>query len=116
MMKVGDFQKCLRSLAELISTKTPAKELTEAADALTPFAGHTMEQFATFLKLAEAKYRETGQLPDGRAMPAPKPKKESASKALTPTVADLLSAVATLKVRLRTDQTLTKEGVAIELK
>ena len=60
-MKVGDFQKCLRALAELISTKTPAKELTEAADALTPFAAHTMAEFAAFLKLAEAKYRETGQ-------------------------------------------------------
>jgi hypothetical protein len=121
-MKVGDFQKCLRALAELISTKTPAKELTEAADALTPFADRTMEQFATFLKLAEVKYRETGQLPDGKPLPQPKPKKEPkpmmelAPRAPAPTLDGLVAAVAALKVRLRTDQTLTKEGVAAELK
>ena len=75
-----------------------------------------MDQFATFLKLAEAKYRETGQLPDGKPTPVPKQKKEPVSKSPAPTIDELLSAVATLKVRLRTDQTLTKEGVATELK
>ena len=119
-MKVGDFQKCLRALAELISTETPAKELTEAADALTPFAARTMAEFAAFLKLAEAKYRETGQLPDGKPPPTPKEPKEKkpppVSKSSAPTLEELMSAVAVLKVRLRTDRTLTKDGVAAELK
>jgi hypothetical protein len=121
-MKVGDFQKCLRALAELISTKTPAKELVEAADALTPFADRTMEQFAVFLKLAETKYRETGQLPDGKPAPAPKPPKEPKARTVkvpkspAPTTEELLAEVATLKVRLRTDQSLTKAGVEAALK
>ncbi|OWK35566.1 hypothetical protein [Fimbriiglobus ruber] len=114
-MKVGDFQKYLRALAEVIATKAPAKELTDAADSLAPFAAHTMQQFATFLKLAESKYRETGQLPDGKTPPAPKPKKELASKAPAPTLGELVSTVAALKVRLKTDHSLTKEGVAAEL-
>jgi hypothetical protein len=117
-MKVADFQKCLRSLAELISTKTPAKELTEAADALTPFANFKMDAFAEFLRRVEAKYGETGELPDGRPpKPAPvsRPKKEPTTKAPVPTVDALLSAVGSLKVRLRTDLSLSKDGVAAEL-
>lgn len=117
-MKVSDFQKCLRALAEVISTKTPAKELTDAADALGPFAEYQMEKFAEFLKLAEAKYRETGELPDGKPpkpAPVPKPKKEPVPKEPAPTVEELLSTVESLKVRLRTDLTLTKEGVAVNL-
>jgi hypothetical protein len=116
-MKVSDFQKCLRALAEVISTKGPAKELTEAADSLAPFAHYKMEAFAEFLRRVEAKYAETGELPDGKLpRPAPRPKAEPVPKAPAPTVEDLLAAVASLKVRLRTDQTLNKEGVAAELR
>jgi hypothetical protein len=86
------------------------------------FASHTMAEFAAFLKLAEAKYRETGQLPDGKPAPAPepakepKPKGEPAPKAPAPTLESLVSAVAALKARRRTNQTLTKDGVTAELK
>ncbi|MBN9119051.1 MAG: hypothetical protein J0I06_07810 [Planctomycetes bacterium] len=116
-MKVADFQKCLRAIGELISTKTPARELTEAADALTPFAAYTMGQFAEFLKAVEAKYGENRELPNANpARPAaPRPQKAKAPKPPAPTVDELLTAVAALKVRLRTDQSLTKDGVATEL-
>jgi hypothetical protein len=117
-MKVADFQKCLRAIAELIATKSPAKELTQAADALTPFAHYRMEAFAEFLKRVEAKYGETGELPDGKAAkpaPGPKVKREPTARVPAPTVDELLSAVETLKVRLRTDHSLTKDGVAAEL-
>lgn len=118
-MKVSDFQRCLRAIAEVISTKAPAGELTEAADALAPFARRSMGEFAAFLRLAEAKYGDTGELPDGRppkSTAGTRAKKMPTTQAPAQTVESLLLAVATLKVRLRTDRTLTKEGVAAELK
>ena len=117
-MKVSDLQKCLRAIAEVISTKAPAGELTEAADALAPFARRSMGEFAAFLRLAEEKYGETGELPDGRPpkpLPMSRVKKPSAVEGSTPTVEGLLAVVAALKVQIRTDQSLTKDKIAVEL-
>lgn len=118
-MKVSDFQKYLRALADAISAKAPARELTDAANALTPFAHHKMEEFAAFLKLAEQKYSETGELPDGNPPKVTRtkmPKAPAAPKLPPPTVDELVAAVDSLKVRLRTDSTLGADGVVAELK
>jgi hypothetical protein len=117
-MKVSDFQKYLRTVADLIATKTPAKELTEAADALEPFGTYTMADFGKFLKAVEAKYGEAKALPDLTAKQSPAPR---AARAATPRepelkAADLIAAVNDVKVRVRTDGTITKEQVATELK
>jgi hypothetical protein len=76
---------------------------------------------AEFLKAVEAKYGQTDELPDGKPPAAPKvvkekqPKNAKAPKAPAPTVDELLTTVAALKVKIRADQTLTKDGVAAEL-
>lgn len=68
--------------------------------------------------MVEAKYGESRELPDGKPPPAPKVAKEKQPKkpkAPAPTVDELLTTVAAIKVKIRTDQTLTKDGVAAEL-
>jgi len=115
-MKVSDFQKLLRAFADAIGTKMPEKSLSEAADALTPFADRSMVEFATFLKLAEVKYRETGELPDGKPSKPVREKKTPTVKEPAPTAEQLLETVAKIKVEIRTDQTLTKDGIAERLK
>ena len=117
-MKVADFQKYLRALADAIATKAPAAELTAAADALEPFAAAKMTEFAVFLQAAAAKYGETGQLPDGKpakAPPKPRAPKAATTKAPKPTADDLVAAVDALKVRLRTDREFNRAGVEAEL-
>lgn len=116
-MKVSDFQEYLRSVAKLIATKTPAKELTDAADALEAFGTYSMADFGKFLAAVEAKYAETKQLPDltEKAPPKPRAARTATPKAPELTADDVVAAVEGVKVRVRTDTALTKDAVAAEL-
>jgi hypothetical protein len=114
-MKVSDFQKYLRALADAIATRTPSQDLTEAANALTPFAHYKMDAFAAFLKAAEAKYGESGELPDGKP---PKPRKVSKpkpTKAPKPTPEAFSAVIADLKLRLERNEPLDRAAVTTEV-
>lgn len=105
-MTVGDLQKYLRGLADAIAAaKNPAKELEEAASALTPFAKYKMDAFAKFLKLAEAKYGATGELPDGKPVKPPKPTAEALS-----------AAIQDFKARLGRGEDIPRSAVVAEMK
>lgn len=88
------------------AAKGPSKELTDAADALTPFADRTMAEFAAFLRLVETTYRETGRLP---AATPTKPKPEK----VTPE--QLQAAIHSIRHRLGLRVPLTRASVADEL-
>jgi hypothetical protein len=110
---LADFQKYLRALADaLAAAKGPSKELTEAANALAPFAHHTMADFAAFLRIAETTYRETGRLP---APVQPKTKKEPKPKKEPVTVEQLHSAIRSIRDRIEQREPLTRLGVGDEL-
>jgi hypothetical protein len=113
-MKVAEFQKYLRALADAIgSAKGPAKELEEAAAALAPFADYKMEAFAKFLQLAEAKYGETGELPEGKQ---PKGQGRTRSpKAEKPTAGQFKARVDELKLSLDRGEGLSRDAVAAEV-
>jgi hypothetical protein len=101
---VGDLQKYLRNLADAIgAAKGSAKELEEAAAALTPFAKYKIDAFAKFLQLAEVKYRTTGELPDGKPPKPPKPEK--------PTAAALAALIEDFKTRLGRGETIARSAV-----
>ncbi len=113
-MTVGDLQKYLRSLADAIgaATKSPAKDLLDAADRLAPFAGQEMAAFADFLRIAD-DYRTTGKLPE----PATKPKPAGpASKPAKASPGDVVALVASLRDRILSDPALIREGVDRELR
>ncbi len=112
-MKVSDFQKYLRALAEAVATKAPSTELLQAADALTPFAAYKMEEFGRFLVLTESEYGSTGKLP--KAAPLAPPPKARVLKKQNLNVEQLLETVDSLKVRLRTDLNLDRKAVDAEL-
>lgn len=112
-MKVSDFQKYLRALAEVVATKAPSTELLQAADALTPFAAYKMEEFGKFLLLTEEEYGTTGKLP--KAAPLPPPPKPRAPNKQNLSLEQLLEAVDSLKIRLRTDHNLDRKAVEAEL-
>lgn len=108
-MKVSDFQKYLRSLAEAIgAAKGPNKELSDAANALTPFGQHTMAEFATFLQLAEVTYRD-GKLPlkAEKVPPPPAPDKV--------TLQQLLGAMGDIRERLVLGAKPTTADLQMEL-
>jgi hypothetical protein len=113
---VGDLQKCLRALAEAIGSARGAnKDLEEAAAAMAPFAGYKVEAFARFLKLAEAKYAASGELPDGKPPPAPKAagaKKEAGEK---PSADAFAAAIQGLKTRLGRGEPLDRAAVEAEV-
>jgi hypothetical protein len=110
-VKLADFQKYLRALADaLAAAKGTSKELTEAADALTPFAHQTMAEFAAFLRLAEAAYRETGRLPA-----APPAKEKPKSKSEKVTLAQLQAAIQSVRDRVGQGVLLTRAAVGAEL-
>lgn len=111
---VGDFQKYLRALADAVNAKTPAKELTDAADALAPFAGYKMEQFAKFLAAAEAKYGATGELPDPTPKKEPTPPKQPKPPRLT--ASDLSAKIVDVKRRLESREPLDRAALEAELK
>src|SRR5262245_50682095 len=111
---VADLQKYLRGLADAIgAAKGPSKELEEAAAALTPFGHYKMPAFADFLKRVEAKYGETGELPDGK--PAKPPKQPKPPKPPKPTAAGLATTIKDLKDRLGRDEQLDRAGVTAEV-
>lgn len=106
-MKLADFQKYLRALADAVAaSKGASKDLNEAANALSPFAHHTMAEFAEFLRLAEVTYRETGGLP---ISPVRQPKKEQV------TAEQLNAAIRGIRERIEQREPLTRAGVAAEL-
>jgi hypothetical protein len=105
---VGDLQKYLRSLADAIgAAKGPAKELDEAVRALGPFAKYKMADFARFLAAVEDKYGQTGELPDGKPPPKPKPEKVTADQ--------LALAIADIKARLARREAVDRVTVTSEL-
>lgn len=106
-MTVGDLQQYLRALAvALEATKGPAKDVTEAADALTPFGAYPMSSFGAFLRAVEQKYAESKTLPD---VPQPKEKKAAAArktagpKPETKTVAELKVVINQLRGELASE-------------
>ena len=112
-MIVADFQKYLRALADAVNAVKPTNELHEAAEALSPFGTHSMADFAKFLQIAEREYSATGKLPlPVTVKPPPPPKPPGVAK---PTIEQLLETVAKLKVRLKTDPSLNKDGVVAAL-
>lgn len=111
-MKLRDFQQLLRAFSSAIaSAKGAIKDLDEAADALTPFAEHSMADFAAFLRLAEKAYRETGQLPT----PTPPKRAKPAPKKSSVTEDELRTAVQSVTDRLAQRVPLTRDGVKAEL-
>lgn len=100
-MKVSDFQTCLRAIASAVGTaKGDNKALAEAADALKPFSGYSMTDFAKFLRAVEETYRDTGELP------LVKPK---------PTLDTLNTAIQAIRVRIGNRESLTRDAVKKEL-
>jgi hypothetical protein len=119
-MKLSGFQKYLRALADAIGgDKSPAKDLSRAADALIPFADSTMDEFARFLELAAEKYKATGDLPDGgkqtTTTKAVRPRAARKRKPGDPTPAQFAARIEELKAALDRGEQFTRDQVASDL-
>jgi hypothetical protein len=121
-MTVADLQKYLRGLADAIgaATKSPAKDLLDVAERLTPFAQHQFAAFAEFLKQAD-EFRTTGKLPEPRTKPravraaTPRPRTPAAPTVVKMQPAEVVAIVESLRNRALAESTLTREAVDKEL-